>query len=76
VGEKQLLACQAIKAWEDTTGEAGGVQSHHLLEMEVVVLLEEATSIIIPNGKQVEEAGEVTVVVVVGIALRFTMTNL
>lgn len=52
------------------------VQYHHLLEMEVVVPLEEATSIIIPNGKEVEEAGEVTVVVVVGIALRFTMTNL
>jgi hypothetical protein len=34
--------------------------------MEVVVPLEEATSIIIPNGEEVEEAGEVTVVVVVG----------
>jgi hypothetical protein len=46
--------------------EAEGVQHHHLLEMEVVVPLEEATSIIIPNGEEVEEAGEVTVVVVVG----------
>jgi len=31
----------------------------------VVVPLEEATSIIIPNGEEVEEPGEVTVVVVV-----------
>jgi hypothetical protein len=54
--------------------EAGGVEHHHLLEMEVVVPLQEATSIIIPNGEEMEEAGEVTVVVV-GIALRFTMTN-
>jgi hypothetical protein len=45
--------------------EAGGVRHHHLLEMEVVVPLEEATSMIIPNGEEVEEAGEVTVVVVV-----------
>lgn len=45
--------------------EAGGVQHHHLLEMEVVVPLEEVTSKIIPNGEEVEEAGEVTVVVVV-----------
>jgi hypothetical protein len=43
--------------------EARGVQHHQPLEMEVVVPLEEATSIIIPNGEEVEEAGDVTVVV-------------
>jgi hypothetical protein len=56
--------------------EAGGVQHHHLLEMEVVMPLEEATSIIISNGEEVEEAGEVTMVVVVVVVVGMIVGSL